>query len=301
MFLAIALNLASAAVLVGGWSLAVWTLYKRLGSQSAPAAQLYARRLPETDRLRDAVLFGERAAWPVRQPGAGPGPGGRPVLHNDALAVPTTARRILVIEDEPGIRSFASRALSTAGFAVGEAADGREGLRIARPDFVLLDLGLPDLAGEEVLRCLRQERPEQTVLVWSATADRDAERRCLLLGARACLRKPVPIAELLRSIGAPGRPTAPSVRLRAGLIQRQGNGMTPAGGSRPDFHARQGAPSAIPRTDGRCLRDPRAPHPCTPPVRGRGAARRFLLSPSRRVRVQHRELNVWHRAGGSAS
>ena len=164
------------------------------------------------------------------------------MLHNDALAVTTTAAcRVLVIEDEPGIRSFASRALSAAGFAVG----GREGLRIALsapPGFVLLDLGLPDIEGEEVLQCLRQERPDHAVLVWSATADRDAERRCLLLGARACLRKPVPIAELLRSIGAPGRPTAHSIRFGAGLIQCQGHGMTPAGGRRPGLCHPQGAP-----------------------------------------------------------
>lgn len=62
MFSAIALNLASAAVLAGGWSLAVWTLYKGLGSQPAPAARLYVLRFPETARLRDAVLSGKRAA-----------------------------------------------------------------------------------------------------------------------------------------------------------------------------------------------------------------------------------------------
>ena len=177
------------------------------------------------------------------------------MLHNDALAVTTAAAcRVLVIEDEPGIRSFASRALSAAGFAVGEAAGGREGLRIALsepPGFVLLDLGLPDIEGEEVLQCLRQERPDHAVLVWSATADRDAERRCLLLGARACLRKPVPIAELLRSIGAPGRPTAHSIRFGAGLIQCQGHGMTPAGGSPPDFFDRQGATAGEPRNGSR--------------------------------------------------
>ncbi len=62
-------------------------------------------------------------------------------MHHDAVAV--MRARILVIEDEPGIRSFVSRALSAAGFAVGEAADDREGLTIAvsdPPDVVLLDL-----------------------------------------------------------------------------------------------------------------------------------------------------------------
>jgi CheY-like chemotaxis protein len=104
------------------------------------------------------------------------------------MADSAAARRVLVIDDEPLIRSFTTRALRAAGFAVAEAAGGREGLRIAlsdSPDVVLLDLGLPDLEGAEVLRRLRDERPDQAVLVWSA-------------------------ADLLRSIGAAGRarPTA---------------------------------------------------------------------------------------------
>ncbi len=63
------------------------------------------------------------------------------MLHHDAVAVMTA--RILVIEDEPGIRSFVLRALSRAGYAVGEAADGREELTIAvsdPPDVLLLNL-----------------------------------------------------------------------------------------------------------------------------------------------------------------
>lgn len=115
------------------------------------------------------------------------------------------ARRVLVIDDEPGIRRFITRALSSAGFTVTEAASGHEGLSAALsdpPDLVLLDLALPGLCGEEVLRRLQQARPHQAVLIWSATADRDAERRCLTLGARAHLRKPVPMKELLSCIDA---------------------------------------------------------------------------------------------------
>jgi two-component system, OmpR family, KDP operon response regulator KdpE len=137
------------------------------------------------------------------------------------VADSAAAHSVLVIDDEPLIRSFAMRALRAEGFAVAEAAGGREGLEIALadpPDVVLLDLGLPDLEGAEVLRRLRHERPDQAVLVWSASADAAAERRCLLLGARACLRKPTPIAELLQSVGSAGRPrpTANSASLPPG-------------------------------------------------------------------------------------
>ena len=125
--------------------------------------------------------------------------------HDDALTAATPARRILVIDDEPGIRSFISRALSAAGFAVDEAANGHQGLMLALsdpPDLVLLDLCLPDLDGREVLRRLHQERPHQAVIVWSATSDRHAQRQCLSLGARDYVRKPVPMADLLTCIGA---------------------------------------------------------------------------------------------------
>src|SRR5579863_5726164 len=100
-------------------------------------------------------------------------------------AVP--ARRVLVIDDEAGIRSLTARALEPAGFSVALAATGRQGLSIAlrEPcDLVLLDLRLPDIDGEELLRRLRRERPRQAVLISSATADPRAAARCRSLGAR---------------------------------------------------------------------------------------------------------------------
>jgi DNA-binding response OmpR family regulator len=115
------------------------------------------------------------------------------------------ARRILVIDDEPGIRNLTARALSPAGFTVALAATGRQGLRIALSepcDLVLLDLRLPDLDGEELLRRLRRERPRQAVLTWSATADRQAVTRCRSLGACGYLAKPFTLTELIRTIAA---------------------------------------------------------------------------------------------------
>ena len=64
--------------------------------------------------------------------------------HDHAWALTVGACRVLVIDDEPGIRRFASRALRSAGFAVEEATGGHEGLSIALSDthdLVLLDLG----------------------------------------------------------------------------------------------------------------------------------------------------------------
>jgi DNA-binding response OmpR family regulator len=115
------------------------------------------------------------------------------------------ARRILVIDDEPAILNLAVRALSPDGFTVALAATGNQGLAIAlhQPfDLVLLDLGLPDLGGEEVLRRLLREHPRQAVLIWSASTDRQVLNRCRTLGAAGYLRKPFTLTELKRSIAA---------------------------------------------------------------------------------------------------
>ena len=127
------------------------------------------------------------------------------MLQNRLIAGQPPGRRILVVDDEPGIRSFISRALTAAGYGVREARGGYEGLQAAlrHPhDVVLLDICLPDLNGQEVLRRLRQKRPGQAVLAWSATSDPDLPRRCLSLGARAYLHKPCPLTELMQCVAA---------------------------------------------------------------------------------------------------
>lgn len=67
--------------------------------------------------------------------------------------------RILVIDDEPAVRSFVGHSLRGANFEVKEAASGAEGLasiRSSRPDIVLLDIRMPGMDGMEVLRQLRK-------------------------------------------------------------------------------------------------------------------------------------------------
>jgi len=116
-------------------------------------------------------------------------------------------RRVLVIDDEPGVRGYVRRALDAAGYVVDEAAGGRIGIDLMdkAPDLVLLDLGLPDMSGEEVLRHIRTARPWVPVIVWTAGSDAHAEVRCRSLGSHAFLRKPLPLSTLLTSIGQVGR------------------------------------------------------------------------------------------------
>jgi DNA-binding response OmpR family regulator len=117
--------------------------------------------------------------------------------------------RILLVEDEPRIRDFITRALVTAGYEVTPAGCGTEGLRLAQAsdyDLVILDLIMPDIDGRLVLAQVLRERREQAVLVLSCLADVTTKVDCLELGAQDYLTKPFSLAELLARV---------RVRLRA--------------------------------------------------------------------------------------
>lgn len=124
------------------------------------------------------------------------------------------AKRILIVDDEPKIRSFIGRALSAAGYLTGFAGSGSEGLRHAldeQYDLVILDLVMPDIDGCIVLDQLLRARPDQDVMVLSCVADVATKVDCLERGARDYLTKPFSLAELLARI---------RVRLREDAHQR---------------------------------------------------------------------------------
>jgi two-component system KDP operon response regulator KdpE len=111
---------------------------------------------------------------------------------------------LLVIEDEPQLRRYLRATLSAQGFRLEEAIDGAAGLRLAaavRPDVVLLDLGLPDLDGLEVLRRLR-EWSQVPVIILSARGQEEDKIRALDGGADDYLTKPFGTGELLARIRA---------------------------------------------------------------------------------------------------
>ena len=112
-------------------------------------------------------------------------------------------RTILVIEDEHTISNFICRALSANDYKPLSAASGKEGLSLFfshGPDLVLLDLGLPDLDGLEVLAQLRGLPREIPVIIISAR-DRDSEKvRALDMGADDYVVKPFGVSELLARI-----------------------------------------------------------------------------------------------------
>jgi two-component system KDP operon response regulator KdpE len=117
--------------------------------------------------------------------------------------------RVLVIDDEAQIHRFLRAALEAAGFEPLRADNGAEGLReIARtaPDAVVLDLGLPDMDGKQVLLRAREFYHEPIIIL--SARDRETEKiEALDLGANDYVEKPFGVGELL-------------ARLRAALRQR---------------------------------------------------------------------------------
>lgn len=110
--------------------------------------------------------------------------------------------RILIVDDEPQILRFLRPSLGAAGYDVVEAANGAEALKRAAadaPDLVILDLGLPDRDGKDVIRSIR-EWSKVPIVVLSAR-DRETEKIAALdLGADDYVNKPVGVGELLARI-----------------------------------------------------------------------------------------------------
>ena len=106
---------------------------------------------------------------------------------------------LLLIEDEPEIRRFLRTTLPAHGFRLHEAVTGKDGLTEAKarnPDLVLLDLGLPDLEGNEVIRQIR-EWTTTPIIVLSARDGEQAKVAALDLGADDYITKPFGVNELL--------------------------------------------------------------------------------------------------------
>ena len=109
---------------------------------------------------------------------------------------------ILLIEDEPQMRRFLRVTLQSHGYALIETATGQEGLTQAtahNPDVILLDLGLPDLDGLEVLGRIR-EWSQKPVIILSAREKEKDKIRALDAGANDYLTKPFSAGELLARI-----------------------------------------------------------------------------------------------------
>lgn len=134
-----------------------------------------------------------------------------------------TLARILVVDDEPQIQRFLKPALTAAGYDVVEAATGAEALKAVAtqaPDLMVLDLGLPDMDGKDIIASLRGWS-EIPIVILSAR-DRESEKIAALdLGADDYVEKPFGIGELTARIRNALRRRSPH-ELQPPLIQADG-------------------------------------------------------------------------------
>jgi two-component system, OmpR family, KDP operon response regulator KdpE len=122
-----------------------------------------------------------------------------PSTVTDSAAGPASAPVVVLIEDEPQIRRFLRITVASAGYRLYEAGTGADGLLEAatrQPDLVILDLGLPDMDGLEVIRRLR-EWTAVPILVLSARGQEQDKIAALDAGADDYVSKPFGAGELL--------------------------------------------------------------------------------------------------------
>jgi DNA-binding response OmpR family regulator len=119
------------------------------------------------------------------------------------LAAPVGKARILVVDDEAGVRKFFRLALEQAGYEVTEAENGRQALDQAlagRVDLLITDLVMPEKEGIETIRALRREAPGIGIIAVSGAFGGMFLSHARMLGADAVLGKPVGANLLLAKV-----------------------------------------------------------------------------------------------------
>jgi two-component system, OmpR family, KDP operon response regulator KdpE len=112
--------------------------------------------------------------------------------------------KVLIIDDEPPIRKLLRMGLSTQGYQVLEAPSGRIALELLaeNPALIILDLGLPDIQGHELLRTVRGRNDSVPIVVLSSRGDEAGKVQALDLGADDYITKPFGMEELLARLRA---------------------------------------------------------------------------------------------------
>ena len=112
--------------------------------------------------------------------------------------------KVLVIDDERPIRKLLRMGFTTQGYEILEAANGKTSLELLakKPDLIILDLGLPDIQGHDLLRMIRARNEGIPIVVLSSRGDEAGKVQALDFGADDYVTKPFSMDELLARIRA---------------------------------------------------------------------------------------------------
>ena len=112
--------------------------------------------------------------------------------------------KVLIVDDEPSIRKLLRMGLGTQGYRIIEASDGKTALKrlSEEPELIILDLGLPDISGQELLQRIRALDKYVSIVVLSGRSDETGKVKALDFGADDYLTKPFGMGELLARMRA---------------------------------------------------------------------------------------------------
>ena len=115
------------------------------------------------------------------------------------------AKKILVIDDEPELVKAITIRFKASGYEVTPAFDGQEGIDKSgeiKPDLILLDIIMPKMDGYQVCKKLKSdpESKDIPIIIFTASGQRDLEKRCMAIGAKGVIMKPFEATELLELV-----------------------------------------------------------------------------------------------------
>ncbi|MDD3014522.1 MAG: response regulator transcription factor [Candidatus Gastranaerophilales bacterium] len=116
----------------------------------------------------------------------------------------TEKLKIAIVDDEEHIRDFLGEIIEHFGYEIaGKASNGFEALDLFRkevPDIMLLDINMPKMTGDKVLKELLQEFPDAFIIMLTAISEAETVKRCISLGASYFVLKETPVAKMIETI-----------------------------------------------------------------------------------------------------